>query len=435
MDKNFTNENFESFLRQNADGLRMRPTGKVWKGISKHLNRPKRRIGFALAAFLLMTASLGYYFINTSAKKIPAALVSNSGNQSLFPKNTFERETGKRFSAGNSLPEEKRVYTTPAKKLLMAKKTASLKRNANSADLPTQVKINATPSQNDFISTVVDDQFDYSVTKTEEEPLYKKPIASVLPLSIESVVNLYKPKNRKNKISFQIFFTPTVSYRKLGENKSYLRSLPPNTVTTSANVNDKVLHKPSIGLEAGMVAKYPISKKMKLRAGLQFNVNRFDIRAFPTSTSVATILLNNRSNQPDSLSAVSRYSNTGGSSPSWLQNYYFQISAPVGVEFKIFGDDKFQLGIATTIQPTYILSNKAYVISTNYKNYAEVPDLTRRWNVATSFETFVGYSTGRLSWQVGPQVRYQLLSSFVSKYPVKENLFDFGLKVGISLNK
>jgi hypothetical protein len=28
-----------------------------------------------------------------------------------------------------------------------------------------------------------------------------------------------------------------------------------------------------------------------------------------------------------------------------------------------------------------------------------------------------------------------LLSSFVSKYPVKENLFDFGLRVGISLNK
>jgi hypothetical protein len=58
----------------------------------------------------------------------------------------------------------------------------------------------------------------------------------------------------------------------------------------------------------------------------------------------------------------------------------------------------------------------------------------RKWNVNTSFETFVAYSTGKMNWQVGPQVRYQLLSSFVTEYPVKEHLFDFGLKIGVSLN-
>ena len=58
-----------------------------------------------------------------------------------------------------------------------------------------------------------------------------------------------------------------------------------------------------------------------------------------------------------------------------------------------------------------------------------------RWNVNTAVETFVNYSTGRISWQVGPQVRYQLLSSFIDKYPVKENLFDFGLKIGLSIEK
>ena len=99
------------------------------------------------------------------------------------------------------------------------------------------------------------------------------------------------------------------------------------------------------------------------------------------------------------------------------------------------GDDKMQFGIATTIQPTYLLGDRVYLISTDYKNYAEVPWLVRRWNVNTSLETFVSYSTGHLKWQVGPQFRYQILSSFISKYPVKENLYDFGLKVGISLNK
>jgi hypothetical protein len=107
----------------------------------------------------------------------------------------------------------------------------------------------------------------------------------------------------------------------------------------------------------------------------------------------------------------------------------------VGVEFKVKGDDRVQCGVASTVQPTYLLGDKAYVISSDYKNYANMPDLVRRWNVNTSLETFVAYSTGHLNWQVGPQVRYQILSSYLKKYPVKENLFDFGLKVGISVNK
>jgi hypothetical protein len=81
-----------------------------------------------------------------------------------------------------------------------------------------------------------------------------------------------------------------------------------------------------------------------------------------------------------------------------------------------------------------MLGDRAYLLSTDYKNYSEVPWLIRRWNVNTNLETFVKYSTGQLNWQVGPQVRYQLLSSFIKEYPVKENLFDFGLKVGIQLN-
>jgi hypothetical protein len=143
-----------------------------------------------------------------------------------------------------------------------------------------------------------------------------------------------------------------------------------------------------------------------------------------------------RNNRADTLNTYTRYSNTNtGYKTDWLQNYYIQISTPVGVEFKIAGNEHVQFGVATTIQPTYVLGDRAYLISTDYKSYAEVPQLVRRWNVNTALETFVGYSTGRLDWQVGPQVRYQLLSSFINKYPVKENLFDFGLKVGVSLKK
>jgi hypothetical protein len=131
------------------------------------------------------------------------------------------------------------------------------------------------------------------------------------------------------------------------------------------------------------------------------------------------------------------YTNMEGSSTNkdWLQNMYLQVSAPIGIELKLAGNENTRFGIASTIQPTYILSDRVYILSTDYKSYAEVPWLIRRWNLNTAFATYVGYSTGKLAWQVGPQVRYQLLSSFVGKYPVKENLFDFGLRIGVSLNQ
>jgi hypothetical protein len=62
-----------------------------------------------------------------------------------------------------------------------------------------------------------------------------------------------------------------------------------------------------------------------------------------------------------------------------------------------------------------------------------VPSLTRKWNINTGFEIFAGYKTGKTDWRIGPQVRYQVFSSFDNKYPIKEHLFDFGVKLGLTL--
>jgi len=185
-----------------------------------------------------------------------------------------------------------------------------------------------------------------------------------------------------------------------------------------------------------MAFKYRVSNSLKLRSGLQFNVSRYDIKANSSyQPELATIALNNTTGV-DSINTFTRFRNAKtGTAADWLENSYFQVSMPVGAELRLFGNQHTHVGIATTVQPTYVLGERAYLISTDYKNYSQVPSLTRRWNVHTALETYIGYSTGKLNWQVGPQVRYQLLSSFDSEYPVKENLFDFGLKVGVSLNK
>jgi hypothetical protein len=256
-----------------------------------------------------------------------------------------------------------------------------------------------------------------------------------IPFTIESVINAYRFKKPIKKVSWQLYITPTISYRKLSLNKSLDNPSASNYPFASlSDVNSAVTHKPDMGLQIGISGRYPVTRSLKLRGGVQFNINRYDIKAYAFNGEVATIDLNG-GNGNSSISTWTYYRNYAGYKSDWLKNYYFSISVPIGAEIKLFGNNKTNFGIAGTLQPTYILQDRAYLISTDYKNYAEVPRLIRHVNLNTGFETFVNYTNGKTKWQVGPQVRYQLLSSFHNTYPVKENLFDFGVKVGVTLNE
>jgi hypothetical protein len=431
MKRNYLDENFEDFLRHSADGLRMRPSDRVWKGISSGLKK-ERRGGYLLGGLLAGIAMLGYIAVE---RAVPS---TRQVQQTAHLKSGGLHVTGQvpQTNAINSAPDQSSPEVPVVRGNSITTGGGAIVvpfRVSASAPIPVSTTTTSENTSLAFEPTVVDS---YTPETTKE---VAKPVSAerknAYPMTIESIVNSYRHRSKK-KITYQLYFTPTISYRKLSENKEYLRNDYSMLATPAAmnSVNNVVTHKPNLGLEVGMAAKYPVSANLKIKGGLQLNVTRYDIKAYNTSAAVATIMLNN-SSRPDSVYTMSNLSNTDGYNTDWLQNFYFQISAPIGVELKLKGDDKVQFGIATTIQPTYVLGDRAYLISTDYKNYAEMPNLTRRWNVNTAFETFVGYSTGKVNWQVGPQVRYQLLSSFISKYPIKENLFDFGLRVGLSMKQ
>ena len=423
MERNFTNENFERFLRQNADSLRMRPTEKVWKEISSHLTRSRRRFTIFLSVLLLITSSLAYEWFTPKVIKHTIG----SANQTAQNVTSKDQPVTSTTNSNRAVP-----YLSPVQKseksysAFFQKQLAALK-----PEVVNHISTQGVPKE--FFAEPVDSYPADEIPKSEAGLSTNN--RNVTPLSIESVVNSFK-RQQKKKINWEVYFTPTVSYRKLSDNKSFSTTSFNNlsTLPQLNNINSVVTHKPDFGFELGLTGKYPLSANVKIKGGLQFNINRYDIKVFNAPNQLATIRLNNRFT-PDSLNAITTYSNLSGYHTDWLQNFYFQISAPVGLEFKVRGDDKMQFGIATTLQPTYLLGDRVYLLSTDYKNYAQVPWLVRRWNINSSLETFVSYSTGHLKWQVGPQFRYQLLSSFIDKYPVKENLYNFGLKVGISLNQ
>ena len=447
MERNFNNEGFERSLKEHADQYRMYPSEKVWKGISNALHTRRRWFGLGAILLLLSGGFVTMIMVNSPAGNRVASNIKPVSNPPL--KNT---ESNTEKILGNVSPS---LITERDHQSAQPQESSPFIMNNIVPDNRIQESILISPIlfNNDVsiitnrlffanLADVATDQDYYtkgmsgilSRTVPEEKKLFAQ--VDIFPWTIESVLNSFKAR-KKSKIGLQLYFTPTISYRKLSENKSFLRSATPNIPYSYAalyDINNAVTHKPDIGLELGFAARYPVTKGLKIKAGVQFNVNRYEIKAFNYPVEVATIALNSGGARRDSFNMLSSYRNFSGTNANWLQNFYFQISTPVGLEVKLTGDDKIQFGLATTIQPTYILGDRAYLISTDYKNYAEVPWLIRRWNVNTNLETFVAYSTGKLKWQVGPQVRYQLLSSFIKKYPVKENLFDFGLKVGISLN-
>jgi hypothetical protein len=466
MQNNYNNRDFEQFVQQNADQYRMFPSEKVWRGIHSSLHTRRRWYGLGLGLLLLFTASTVTWVMlnptdsNQTGSLIPSVLPVQQSQPSndiaSINKNELVRKPAARspLFTGETDDQNTQLITTsdpavvaitPAEDLITDVDPESVSVIVNHIDPVTRMpELNmqgTTLTNQEFITSVRDEDAPVILpTPKTETAVSRKP--EIYPHTIESVLNNFQ-RNRSRRVSYQLYFTPTISYRKLSENKSYIRSspyqqsvansiAPYNYLASMTDVNNVVTHKPDLGLELGASAGFQASKDIKLKAGLQFNISRYDIKAFTYSGENATIALNSGN---DIVSVATNLRNSSGYKTNWLQNLYFSVSVPLGVEYKLGESGKTSINIGGSVQPTYILSDQSYLISSDYKNYAMVPWLMRKFNLNTSFETFVTVDGDKLKWQVGPQVRYQMLSSFKQKYPVRENLFDFGVKVGIQFNR
>lgn len=478
MESNFNNKDFEQFVKQNADQYRMFPSEKVWNGIHNTLHARRRWYGIGLTLLMLSTVAV-----------TGVMLISPAGKKQLSATTIFNAEIKKQSSTkpptnGVAIFAPLKVAVSP---VANAGSVATISNNFFMADAISPLKdeeyktlplIAEKEFKSATLSTITNPQENIYNTSSQN---FEKPIvynkAVVLPIvknmnetrpgnllvssaqskeeiqlpdntapqeknitnqHIETSVNSYSTVLKRKKIIWQIYFLPTISYRKLAENKDFListqqitASSPLNSAVTN-NINEVVTHKPDIGLELGFNVGYPISRRIKLTAGLQMNISKYDIKAYPYVREEARIALSNNNGSTSISTIQTNYRNFQTyTKADWLSNFYISASLPVGIEASLTNMRKTYLGVGGTIQPTYILGDRAYLLSTDFKNYAKIPSLTRDWNVSTSIEVFAGYTTGKLKWKVGPQLRYQLLSSFQKKYPVKEHLIDFGLKVGV----
>lgn len=477
MQRGFYNEDLEQLIRQKADQYKMYPSDKVWKGVYRNLHTRRK---WYWVSFVLLLTAISYYAVE---------LISPSANKSGVAVNPSTQTT----PANNNNSKKAVVipFSTPARPVTGIADDVTLKPSIviSTIAIASEQLVATDPASSDNNNLIADAQAYKPVYNTLTSRLQEdlkaipedriafmmSPESAPLTFStpgLEKISNndqadLVTPapatqevNSEDNKrinwlqefaayelaaqplkrFSWQLSFSPTMNFRRLAgsttaSSPSDIKNIP-LALNIEGDPNKLLSHKPALGFEMGSHFLYAVNKSLTLRAGLQFNYSRYDIQAYRSNSSEkATIALNSTSGRnfvPDTIASYTRLRNFGGDAQEDLRNQYFQLSAPIGMELRILGSEKLQLNVAGTLQPTYLLNRNTYLVTTDYKNYTKEPSLVRRWNLNSSAEVFISYKTGDLKWQVGPQVRYQLLSTYVREYPIREHLIEYGIKIGVT---
>ena len=461
MERNFYDTDFEDLLKEKADQYKMYPSDKVWKGIDSSL-RSRRK--WYWTGFVVLLSGISYLAVNELIKPSapvriqqpvvrPAAPPAFSTPQiTPFTADPIadrqDDQTDRLIPNGFVIQKNDQLITTleiplitspsnelsevqaPSQSLIIA---GIDPKTANAFNLRFMLPVLIPVSNNEEATA--------SETGSKDNILNPDLLTSPADnnhfnwLQDQAVPEIKTTPSRH--VRWQLAFSPTVNYRKMtGAKNARLNSSSGNiplALNIPGDINSLLDHKPALGFELGTHGMLSLTRSLTLKGGIQFNYSKYDIHAYKSRVELATISLNATAFQsPGTLTSYTDIRNFSGSSSEELKNQYFQLSLPVGLELRLLGNDRVQLNIAGTIQPTYLLNGNTYLITNDYKNYTKAPSLVRKWNMNTGLEAFLSYDRGGVKWQIGPQFRYQLLSSYKNAYPIKEYLMEYGIKIGVT---
>lgn len=243
-------------------------------------------------------------------------------------------------------------------------------------------------------------------------------------------------RKRNNKAQWMYFVSPQINSVSFSG-----QPIKPNSALNSspAVINqrpNRVLQKYAFGFQAGAQMSYPIFKKLKLTTGLQIDLSGYNIQSNEVHPTFSTLMLKNpETGEIYSKNFLTHYGDGTGQAIVSLNNYSLQASLPVGLQYQLFGNEKIQLNAGANLAPTLILKSNAFILSSDGKNYINDPSLMRKWNMNSDFNLFITFNSNKYKWQIGPDVRYQWLSTYKKDLTVQEHLINYGIKLGFSIIK
>lgn len=482
MDNKAYQDEFEQFLQDEVKQHRMYPSEYIWKNIRTELHGYRAWPALTFISLFIITALTISTLLNnhpdrhltvplvvqpiavTTPQAKPVSLIRTADKVTptggYFQKIAAAQITAETFAETISIPlqealvlEERPIAlaATTIKTKISGPKTTNVTLSKQSsipmAALPATVQIVENPSLtnsplDDNIETANNPQTTLIAETKKDIPAEENQTADDFLKDFNYVTN--KPIRRNSKFGFQIYITPSTSYRRLSDEKvkeiiqpaaqqavsaSQNVSLNPNI---SADVNNVVRHKPAFGLELGFAVLYNMTDHLKFKTGVQLNIRQYYIETFKSLTNDLTSLslINNRG--IETINFYSPFNNNTGYKKAQLDNKVYQLSIPLGVQWDLFQGKHLGLNTEASVQPTFTINNNTYLLSTDYKHYTDGADFIRKWNINTSVGLNLTYKTGIYSWQLGPQFRYQHLPTYSNVYPIKEFLMDYGIRLGFT---
>lgn len=452
MERKFYPENFEKFLKGYADEFKITPSKKVWHGIYNDLHPGRRWPSIAMSmVFIFTLVIIGHLNTNngrhTPLYDITSLHTPKTSKTAKTSPSLVKYETKQLPNNDNIAKEIDSANTNSSSSIVTAiQPSSNAENNITTLDESKSNTVSGNKNENlssdknknhtPVVVTKTSSSDDEATNKSNDVTYEQKPASTATSSYTNNKINtptktntnlqpqdnspLFVKLKKNNPIILSYYVSPSIGYRSL----------------SNESVNNSVTHKPMIGYEAGIALGFNLVKKLKFTTGLQVNYSGYNIRANNTHPIIASLFLNSETpGQTDIYSAMSRYGNNAGSEFTKLKNYSLQASLPIGLQYEFAGDNNIKFGAVAALQPSLVIASQAYLLSTDRKNYMTGPELFRKWNMNTNLGAYASFNTNSLNWQVGPQVRYQSLSTYSNRYPVKERLINYGIRIGISKPK
>ncbi|MEO6537528.1 MAG: outer membrane beta-barrel protein [Ferruginibacter sp.] len=484
MENSFDTDDFESFLKDTIDSFKMYPSKKVWYGLYNDLH-PGRRWPSLAVSLLLICAILfigisNNNSINNTSKYYVTEKIKNQtkNNSTIISDLTTNKKAvlqkldltlNNNTVLVNKGPQQNKISLL---NLSNPVPSATLEINSSAEEVKvSEVVVNTTikkvepvynveiPTSFELVPFSGDNTADRSEQLSQNINYPKRIIAQTKPLAADNALSTVKVEDKiwiddyafynrhavskwKSNSALQFYLTPSQGFRELYKNNelAIAPTLANNGLVVANTINtltlkDKITQYSALNIEAGGAFLYNLSKKFRFKTGLQLNYTNYNVDANKLEHPNQTYLLLNNTNTGAAIlvSRTSFYANsTSDENKRKLKNNSLQLSVPIGVDYKLAGKNNLKWYAGSSIQPTFITGGHLYALSADEKNYVDDISLLRKWNFNASVETFLSFKTinGTII-SAGPQLRYQLLSTYDKRFTYTEKLYNLGVKFGI----
>jgi hypothetical protein len=401
MMEHFSTDQFESFLKSSTENFKMQPSARVWNSLFNKMHPGSNLPSLSTSIlFCFLFCFLGTNKNNFSKEIIKVSpemsTINEKKNITTFANNQTKIKNTKIVK--NQIQSSVSIIDSRFSESLILKTNIDSNKNSTPEICENKIENKAANQWQEFeLIKNIGQHFTYLIHHKDFD---------------KKEINVVKANEKRSQFSYEIYATPSMDYRYTNH----------QNVQNPIDSNNANMH---VNFEAGGAIIMNVSKHIRIKAGMQLNFSQLENNIANNN--------NDKSEAANMYNSVALVNKKFNNTSNIFKNSTYQVSIPIGTEFEIMSHNKLKWYAGATIQPSYLFVNNDQSVFTELNNQVYQQSMMREWNVNSSIETFINYDLkNNIELNVGPQIRYQFLSTYKNAYQQNERLYQFGLKIGIS---